>query len=334
MPGYRNKLRVGIIGCGFITNYTHAGTLEKMDDIDVVAVADPVEKNRNAMAARLGAPNAYADHRALFDAEKGLDAVIIAVPPAAHEGIEEEAIERGIHFMVEKPMTLDMGRGWRVAKGAANAGLVAAASFQDRYMDITDRMKEEIARTDIGQIHATWAQNVAAAGWWRSKATSGGQLFEQTIHLVDMVRYLFGEYETVFAMKTSGIIKESDFADFDIDDSSTAVFRMKSGATATFFSACYLLSGGVSIENGMVALGRQRSLAYSLRKHLRVVTRGADLLYRQLNDSTFDSNAAFFKAIRSGDLGAVRSTYGDGLKSLEACFAANKSMDSGAPVKI
>jgi len=254
----QKKLRVGIIGCGFIMKLTHTGTLERMDDVDVVAVADPIEENRSAVAARLGAPAAYADHRALFESEKNLDAVIIAVPPALHAGIEEEAIERKIHFLVEKPMTLDLDLGRRITDGAAKAGLVAAASFQDRYMDITDRMKEEVSRTDVGLIHATWAQDVAIKGWWMKKDTSGGQLFEQTIHLVDMVRYLFGDFESVFAMKTSGIVNKADYGDYDLDDSSTALFRLKSGATATFFSACYLTSGGVTIDNGIVALGRQR----------------------------------------------------------------------------
>jgi len=64
------------------------------------------------------------------------------------------------------------------------------------------------------------------------------------------------------------------------------------------------------------------------------VTRSADLCYRRMNDSTFDSNTAFFNAVRKGDPSAVRCTYGDGLKSLEACFAANQSMDTGKPVML
>jgi predicted dehydrogenase len=327
------KLKIGLIGCGGMMN-GHARCIERMEGVSVVAVADPVEERRNAMAAKFGAKGIYADTKIFFESENALDAVLIAVPPSEHKGIEEEAIARNLHFKIEKPMTLNMAQAARIAAGVEKAGLVTAVGFQDRYMEITDRMADEIKKTDIGLIHATWAGGVPGVPWWRKRATGGGQLIEQNIHLVDMVRYLFGEFESVYALKTGGIVKEDDYPGYDVEDSSTAVFRMKSGATATFFSACFLISGGVTIDNGIIALGRQRSLAYSLRKNLRVVTRGADLCYLHENDQLYDSNLAFFNAVRKADPTAVRSPYGDALKSLEACFAANKSMDSGKVIKL
>ena len=328
-----SKLQIGLIGCGGMMG-NHARGFERMDDIRVVAVADPIEERRIAMAARFGAKGVYADPRALYDAEKNLDAVIIAVPPAEHKGIEEEAIARKLHFKVEKPMTLDPAQARQIAAAVAKAGLVTAVGFQDRYMEITDRMKDELADTDIGLIHATWAGGIPGVAWWRKKATGGGQLLEQNIHLVDMVRFLFGDFKSVYAIKTTGIVKDADCLGYDVEDSSTAVFRMESGAAATFFSACYLISGGITVDNGIIALGRQKSFAYSLRKSLRVVTRESDLCYNHLNDQIFDSDASFFNAVRKADPTAVRSSYSDALKSLEACFAANKSMETGEVVQL
>ena len=327
------KLRIGLLGCGGMMG-GHARGIERMDDVVVTAVADPIEERRNAMAARFGAKGIYAYPADLYENEKDLDAVVIAVPPAEHKGIEEGAIERKLHFKVEKPMTLDPEQAARIAAGAEKAGLVTAVGFQDRYMDITDCMKEELAKTEVGLIHATWAGGVPGVPWWRKKSTCGGQLLEQTIHLVDLVRYLFGEFKSVYALKTSGIVRDADCPGYDVEDSSTAVFRMASGATATIFSACYLISGGTTIDNGIVALGRQQSLAYSLRKSFRVVTGKCDLCYQQLNDQLFDSDVAFFDAIRKANPSAVRSPYADALKSLEACFAANKSMETGEVITL
>ena len=329
----KKKLQIGLIGCGGMMS-NHARGFERMEDINVVAVADPIEDRRNAMAARFGAKGVYADPRALYDAEKRLDAVVIAVPPAEHKGIEEEAIARKLHFKVEKPMTLDPALARKIAASAAEAGLVTAVGFQDRYMEITDRMKSEIKNIDIGLIHATWAGGIPGVAWWRKKNTGGGQLLEQNIHLVDMVRYLFGDFTSVYALKTTGIIKDADCPGYDVEDSSSALFRLESGATATFFSSCYLISGGVTVDNGIIALGRQKSFAYSLRKNLRIVTDDDEFCYNHRNDQVYDSDIAFFDAVRKADPAAVRSPYGDALKSLEACFAANKSMETGKVVKL
>lgn len=329
-----SKLKIGLIGCGGMMS-GHARGFEKMDDIEVVAVADPIEERRNAMSARFGGTaRKYVDHRAFYDGEKALDAVVIAVPPAEHKGIEEEAIARKWHFKVEKPMTLDPAQGKKIAEDVERLGLVTAVGFQDRYMEITDRMKDELCGTDVALIHGTWAGGIPGVAWWRTKDTCGGQLLEQNIHIVDLIRFLFGEYESVYALKTNGVVKDSDCPGYNVEDSSTAVFRMKSGATATLFSACYLISGGVSVDNGLVALGRQKSIAYSLRQKVRFITGASDLCYLHKNDQIFDSDVAFFNAVRKSDPTAVRSPYGDALKSLNACFAANESMETGKVVKL
>ena len=327
-------LQIGLIGCGGMMN-AHARGYDLMEDIKIVAVADPVEERRNAMAARFGGARTYKDHNDFYNGENSLDAVLIAVPPAEHKGIEEEAIARKWNFKVEKPMTLDLEQARSIAAGVEKAGLVTAVGFQDRYMEVTNRMKAELADAQIALIHGTWAGGIPGVAWWRKKSTSGGQLLEQNIHLVDLVRYLFGEYESVFAHKTTGIVNpDADCPGYDVEDSSTAVFRLKSGATATLFSACYLISGGVTVDNGIVALGRQKSLAYSLRKEVRIVTRESDICYKHISDQIYDSNTAFFEAVRKGDPTAVRSPYSDALKSLEACFAANESMDTGKVIKL
>ena len=325
------KTKIGLIGCGGMMN-AHAGYLGKIDGVEVVAVADPIKERREKMATRFSGARAYENHSALYSGEKNLDAVIIAVPPAEHKGVEEEAISRKLHFKVEKPMTIDPELAKKIAADSAKAGIVADVGFQDRYMDITDRMMEESKTTDIALINATWAGGIPGVDWWRKMATCGGQLLEQNIHLVDMVRYIFGEYESVVAMSTKGIVKDEDCPGYDVDDSSTVVFRMKSGATATFFSACYLLSGGESPFSGITALGRQKSLHYTLRHDLRVITVESDLRFKLRNDQLYDANLTFIEAVRKGDPTAVRSPYSDALKTLEACFAANKAIATGEHV--
>jgi len=326
------KLKIGMIGCGFMMN-VHADAFAKMEGVDIVAVVDPVKEQREKLSARFPGSRAYKDHNDFYNGEKNLDAVIVAVPPAEHKGLEEEAISRKWNFFVEKPMTLDPILAKKIAADSKKAGIVTSVGFQDRYMDITDRMKEELKTMDVGLIHATWAGGTPGVDWWRRKTTCGGQHIEQTIHLIDMVRYLFGEYESVYAEKTKGIIKDEDFPGYDIEDSSSLLFRLKCGATATIFSACYLISGSVA-DSGITALGRQKTLVYSLRKDLHVVSNESDLCYKLQNDQLYDADLAFIEAVRKGDPTGVRSPYSDALISLEACFAADESLKTGKVVKL
>ncbi len=327
-----SKLRIGMIGCGGMNN-GHADRIVKMEDIEVVAVADPIQDRREKMAKKLSAKNLYSDHSALYEGEKELDAVLIAVPPLEHKGIEEEAIARKWNFKVEKPMTLDAQQAQKIAKDSVAAGIVTAVGFQDRYLDTSDRIMEALPGLDVGLAYGTWAGGIPGVSWWQKFETCGGQLTEQNIHLVDLMRYFFGEVKEVYGREFRGIVvPERDSPGYDNQDASVATFTMQSGTIVTMFSACYLTAGGVAPVNGITILGRQMSIEYKLRQQVRFITREKESLYPNRNDQLFDANRAFFDAVKKGDPKMVRSPYVDSLKTLEACFAANESMRTNKPV--
>ncbi len=331
------KIRLGIIGCGGIMNAHVRGWEKGFEDIEVVAVADLDQSRREAMAKKLGAKNIYADQYALFEGEKDLDALFIAVPPAAHKDIEETAVARKWHFKVEKPMTLDLNQAVSIADSIEKAGIVTAVGFQDRYMEISDRIKEEVAKMDIGIVHGTWAGGIQRVPWWIKYPTCGGQLTEQNIHLVDMLRFFFGEIKEVYAkeVKVSGLVTaDKDCPGYENQDASVAMFTMQNGIVATMMSACYLLDGAVNPVNGLTIMGRQCTIEYTLRKQVRFITRDADLCYMHLNQQMADADRSFFDAVKKGDASGVRSTYNDSLLTLKACLAANDSMASGKTVTL
>ena len=103
------KVRIGLIGCGGRQN-AHIDALLQMEDVEIVAVAEPVEERRVSAAEKTGARRRYTNHAELYEKENGesVDALFIAVEPTAHDNMETRAIELGIPFLVEKPMTLDL----------------------------------------------------------------------------------------------------------------------------------------------------------------------------------------------------------------------------------
>ncbi|MCL2286630.1 MAG: Gfo/Idh/MocA family oxidoreductase [Firmicutes bacterium] len=331
------KLRIGLIGCGGIMNHHMNGVLT-FDDVEIVAVADPLKERTDAMMKRTGATRAYSGHMELFEHEDKLDAVYICVEPTAHNNIEETAIARGLPFLTEKPMTLDMSQGEAIAKAVEAKGLVTCVGFQDRYLDIVQQAKEELADMQVGMVYGSWIGGVPQVWWWMRKDTCGGQLLEQNIHLVDLLRYFFGEAESVFATCGRGLISKDEFPStlpaYDTDDFSSAMITFKNGLTANLMSGCFVKGGGNPIRNGLTIIGREKSLEYSLRDSLTVYTSETQKKYKREVDQSLRHDRAFLDAVRAKDPTAVLSPYSDALKTLILSDAANRSMESGTLIKL
>ena len=327
-----DKLRIGLIGCGGRMG-AHMNSFEHMDNVQVVAVADPVEERRLAAAKRFGCDRIYRDHNELYAHEdkSTLDALFIAIEPTAHIGVEEAAIDKGIPFLVEKPMAMDINQARSIAKRVEETGLITAVGFQDRYLDLMEMVKEEVDKNPKGGlVYGAWIGGIPGVWWWQKKSTCGGQLVEQNIHLLDGLRFLYGEPLSVYATASTGMVKpgvDGVSPEYDTDDHSTAVIRFENNVTATLVSACY--SKSVRPNCGFVITLPDVVLDYRLRNNL-IITKATETrdIPRQV-DQTLLLDKAFVNAVITGDASGVRSPYGDALKSLELGFAANESMETG-----
>ena len=327
-----SKIRVALIGCGGRQN-AHIGGLAKLDYVEVVAVADPIEARRLAAAEKTGAKRLYQDHTELLNSESKdtLDAIFIAVEPTAHTDIEERIIDMGIPFLIEKPMTLDLDKADKIAKAIADKKLVTAVGFQDRYLDLMEIIKDELPKHKKGcLVNGAWIGGIPGVWWWQKKTDCGGQLVEQNIHLADGLRWLFGEPISVYAVNARGIVEPGVDAskEYDTDDYSVCLFRFPNNVTATLTSACYNTKG-VRATCGLYITLEDMILDYRLRNNLIISTKGKTVDIARGVEQTDILDKAFIDAVIAGDPTAVRSPYSDALKSLKMCFAANKSMETG-----
>lgn len=331
------KLQIGLIGCGGMMNH-HVTGLLKFDDVEIVAVADVRPERVEAMKERTGATRGYASHKEFFAGESKLDAVYIAVEPTAHDQIEETCIQRGWPFMVEKPMTLDMVQAKAISEAVTAKGLVTAVGFQDRYLDIVAQMKTELADMKVGMVYGTWLGGIPGVWWWMKKSTCGGQLLEQNIHLVDLLRYFFGEATQVYAQNGKGLVCPSelskDLPAYDTDDFSTATITFESGVVANLMSGCFVTREGNAIRNGLTIIGRDKSMEYALRNNLTVYNAKGECKYNRMSDQSEAHDRAFLDAVKKGDPAAVLSPYADAYKTLLLADAANRSMETGQVIKL
>ena len=329
-----DKVRLGLSGCGGIMSGFHAKHLIEFDDIEVVAVADPIEERRNAMAKLFGAKRIYKNHTELYDHESAatLDAVYICIEPTAHTDTELRAIDLGLPFLVEKPMTLDENLAETIVKKVEEKKLITAVGFQDRYLDVFNMVKDELPKHKPGGlVYGAWVGGIPGVWWWQKKSTCGGQLVEQNIHLLDGLRYLFGEPKSVWATASQGIVTGRE--GYDTDDHSTAVIEFANNFTATLVSACYLKQP----EHGYPFCGVRIDLEdmfieYRLRTSTTFSTGTETHVYMRQFDQGVTEDRTFIDAIKSGDGSKIRSPYSDAIKTLKLGFAANKSMETGEKI--
>ena len=325
------KLKIGLIGCGGRSR-AHRENLINFEDVEVVAVADPIEERRLCAAEEFGAKGVYKNHAELYDhaREDGVEAVIICIEPTAHTDTEWRAVELGLPFIVEKPMHLDLSEAERICAAIKEKGLITSVGFQDRYLNLVDIIKDDLPNHKPGGlVYGAWVGGIPGVWWWQKKSTCGGQLVEQNIHLADGLRYLFGDPISVYATSTRGIVTPGKDAseEYDTDDHSTAVFQFENGYTATLVSGCY--SKSIRPRCGLYIALSDVVYDYRLRNNLIISTDEKTVDIPRKMNQTEALDRAFVTAVLSGDPSPIRSDYADALKSHKMVFAAEESMRSG-----
>ena len=201
--------KLALIGCGGIGSY-HLSHFVQFKDIELAGFCDLILERAENFVKQAGSGKAFSNFIEMYD-EIQPDMVFICVPPTCHGQIEFETIRRGIPFFVEKPLSLDIDLAKELVRQVEEKGLIAASGFQCRYDDINDAAKAYIKDHQILHVAASRVGGIPDAPWWNVKATSGGQLVEQTIHQMDMLRYLLdSEPDTVYSVASRGYITQEE----------------------------------------------------------------------------------------------------------------------------
>ena len=320
-----SSVRLGFIGTGGNAN-RHIRDLKTIGGTELVAFCDVVlEKAESAAQEHNG--KAYQDYGEMLDREK-LDAVYISIPPFAHGGPERAVIKAGLPMFVEKPVHMDARDARQIAKMVEEAGLITAAGYQERYLDIIDKARELLKDHQVGFFMGYWMGGMPGK-WWPEKAKSGGQVLEQTTHEIDLARYLFGEVKTVHAVQRTGLVPD---ADYDVEEASAVSMEFESGVFGVMFSACFIKAG--LRRSGLDIFCADGSLEYRLRKSLILTTAEETQTWEVKNKCTIDMDSTFVEAVRTGDGSKIRSPYPDAVKSAELSIAANESLETGGVIHL
>jgi predicted dehydrogenase len=222
------RLRVALLGCGGI-GARHAGAVRALrDEMDLVACCGRDPDRTAAFAAKHGGAPFVDLDRMLDEAKPEL--LIAALPPDCRSGEIERAAERGVHLLVEKPIALEMEIANRMVERVEAAGVVAAVGFMYRFGDAVRRWRS-LETGSVGLYAGTYHCNSLHAPWWRREERSGGQIVEQVIHQIDLIRHLIGEPDSIYARRAN--LFHGGVEGYDIEDVSAIVFGWDDGRIAT-----------------------------------------------------------------------------------------------------
>ena len=233
------KIRIGLIGAGAIMRLSHAPTIRRSNDAELVAVFDTERARAEAVTADFGG-RAFDDLEAMLDLPD-LDAVIVATPNRFHEAGVLAAAARGKHVLCEKPLAVDAAAARRIVKACEDARVVLQVGFNQRFWAQNEIAKALVDAGFIGKVHQMRSvlsekstAYPAATRYRYDLAQSGGAtIIDVTIHRIDLACHLLGDFSGVFAELVHSEIPEV------VDDNVFTLARFESGARGSLVGNRY-----------------------------------------------------------------------------------------------
>ncbi|MCH7613877.1 MAG: Gfo/Idh/MocA family oxidoreductase [Candidatus Marinimicrobia bacterium] len=224
-----NKIKIGIIGTGNIAK-THGGNLQSIPDVLLGSVFDINTKSSQAFAREFGMTVRNSIEEVFSDS----DAVYITVPNKLHAELSLEALAAGKHVFCEKPFALNIGDAEKIVNAVNDAGVIYQLGFNRRFAPVYKKMKDFILGGDLVPVSFNIKMNrgeLQTPPWTSNPEITGGFLFESTLHLIDMVCYLFGEVKKVTAVGSKTI--------YPCVDDFSMIFEMENGIHGVLSSSAH-----------------------------------------------------------------------------------------------
>ncbi|MBM3211930.1 Gfo/Idh/MocA family oxidoreductase [Candidatus Poribacteria bacterium] len=257
-----SKIKLVFIGCGGMAGAHLSGYIELkrrgLDIFDIVAVADPVESNTANFAKRIAEVQSspqvvqYKDYEKMLQEQKP-DAADICTPHYLHHVNAIYCFETGVDAIVEKPLGVTVMAGKKMVESAKQNGRILAVAEQVRRWMGPRTVAWAVHSGLIGEPTMFFAQTTGGSkrdpdnlicerglSWRSYKLTGGGgPIFDFGVHYIDLLIYLFGDIESVYAHTPR--ISQAKYRDANgnlvmpsVEDTSIATMKFKNGMIGTW----------------------------------------------------------------------------------------------------
>jgi len=198
------------------------------------------------------------------------------VPNYLHKNVLINALKAGKHIYCEKPLAMDLAEAKEILEVAEKSGKVHQVTFEYRFIPAIIRAKQLIEEDFLGKVfnfrgcylHSGYIDPTRPISWrLDKKKAGGGALFDLGSHVLDLIRYLLGNYKAVFAT-TRTFINERPFPDdstkkakVEVDDISLLQLKMQNGSFGTIEVS--RLAAGANDDLRIEIYGEKGALYYN-----------------------------------------------------------------------
>lgn len=259
-----NVLGFALLGCGRIAR-KHVELLGNghVDGAKLIAVCDIQEARAKVFSEKYGVPY-YTDMHEMMQSEgDAINVVSVLTHSGAHARNTIDLAAYGKHIVVEKPMALTLDDADAMIRACDDAGIRLFVVKQNRYNKAVQKLREALdagrfGKLVTGDVRVRWCrtQEYYDQDPWRGTwAEDGGVFSNQASHHVDLLEWMLGEPETVYASARTAL------TNIEVEDTGAAIIKFKNGAIgviqATTASRPIDLEGSLSVlgEKGTVVVG-------------------------------------------------------------------------------
>lgn len=339
-------LNFALVGCGRIAKrHSELLGLGQIDNARLCAVCDVQVERAKEIGERFSVPY-YADMNEMMVAQP-VDVVVVLTESGYHAKHVIELSQYAKHIIVEKPMALTLADADEMIAACERAKVKLFVVKQNRYNVPVVKLREALeagrfGRLVMGTVRVRWCrpQSYYDQDSWRGTwAMDGGVLANQASHHVDLLEWLMGDVESVYAVGATALV------DIEAEDTAVVVLQFRNGALgiieATTATRPKDLEGSVSIlgEGGSVEIA---GFAVNEMRTWNFVSQhpgdGAVMERYSVNPPNvygFGHQAYYEGVVRSiRDNDAIAVDGKEGRRSLELISAIYQSIETGKPVKL
>lgn len=252
------KIKVAVIGVGGISE-VHISGYKSLPNVELYAFCDINEERLKAKGEKHGVTRLYTDEATMLAELPEIDAVSVCTWNSAHAPCTIMALNAGKHVLCEKPMAMNAQEAQEMLEVAKKNNKLLMIGFVRRFGNDCAVLKDFIDAGCFGEFYYAKAnylrRNGCPGGWFGDKSRSGGgPLIDLGVHVIDLVRYLFGNPQPVSVygatfdkLKNRPHIKRGNSAwtaetveekpIFDVEDFASAMIRFDNGAVLSIEAA-------------------------------------------------------------------------------------------------
>jgi len=255
-------LKFALVGCGRIAK-RHSELLgcDQIKNAKLAAVCDSDLQKAKKIGEEFNVPY-YADMHEMMRKEH-VDVVSVLTESGYHSKHVIQLAQYGKHIVVEKPMALTLDDADAMIQACDNVGIKLFVVKQNRFNVPVAKAREALeagrfGKLVLGTVRVRWCrpQSYYDQDAWRGTwALDGGVLTNQASHHIDLLEWMMGDVESVYAMSTTALVN------IEAEDTAVVTLRFKNGALGVIeaTTACRPkdLEGSLSImgETGTVEIG-------------------------------------------------------------------------------